>query len=241
MQYWMNSSAASPETSPDGVETTTFFCAERGCAEFDQRILRFTGPSAERSDADSDEVLYVLAGHGVATVGGESHDLAEGTAVFVAHGTPWRVDDAAGLDLLSVLVHDPLPVDSATHALVHVEGERGGATAGREFRLLATPEVGCSSVTQFVGYIPVGRAPDHFHKYDEVVYVLDGTGELHIGGESRPLRPGSCVHLPARLVHSLENSGPEQMEVLGVFRPAGSPAEAYYPDGTAAAVPTEES
>jgi hypothetical protein len=27
------------------------------------------------------------------------------------------------------------------------------------------------------------------------------------------------------------------MRVLGVFRPAGSPAEAYYPDGTAAVVP----
>jgi hypothetical protein len=25
--------------------------------------------------------------------------------------------------------------------------------------------------------------------------------------------------------------------VLGVFRPAGSPAEAYYPDGSAAVVP----
>ena len=242
MQYWLDSSAAASETSlDDGVETTTFFCAERGCAEFDQRRLRFTGPSAERTDAESDEVLYVLAGHGVATIGGESHDLAVGTGVFVARGTPWRVDDAAGLDVLSVLVRDPLAANGATHAIVHVEGERGGATAGREFRLLATPEVGCSSVTQFVGYIPVGRAPDHFHKYDEVVYVLDGTGELHIGGESRPLRPGSCVHLPARLVHSLENSGPEQMAVLGVFRPAGSPAEAYYPDGTAAAVPTEES
>lgn len=242
MQFWLDSSTAASETSPDdGVVTTTFFCAERGCAEFDQRRLRFTGPSAERRDADSDEVLYVLAGHGVATIAGESHDLAAGTAVFVARGTPWRVDDAASLDVLSVLVRDPLPDGGATHALVHVEGERGGATAGREFRLLSTPEVGCASVTQFVGYIPVGRAPDHFHTYDEVVYVLAGTGELHIGGESRPLRPGTCVHLPARLVHSLENSGPEQMAVLGVFRPAGSPAEAYYPDGTAAAVPTQES
>jgi hypothetical protein len=27
------------------------------------------------------------------------------------------------------------------------------------------------------------------------------------------------------------------MNVLGVFRPAGSPAEAYYPDGTPAVVP----
>ena len=48
------------------------------------------------------------------------------------------------------------------------------------------------------------------------------------------------MHLPARLVHCLENVGPGEMLVLGVFRPAGSPAEAYYPDGTAAVVPTKE-
>jgi quercetin dioxygenase-like cupin family protein len=89
-------------------------------------------------------------------------------------------------------------------------------------------------VTQFVGFIPIGRAPDHFHTYDEVVYVLQGTGALHIDGETAPLVAGSAVHLPARLVHCLENTGPGEMHVLGVFRPAGSPAEAYYPDGTRA-------
>ena len=31
--------------------------------------------------------------------------------------------------------------------------------------------------------------------------------------------------------------GDGDMLVLGVFRPAGSPAEAYYPDGTLAVVP----
>ena len=241
MRYWLDRGAAASEApAADGVETTLLFGAERGCAEFDQRVLRFTGPSDERRDDGSDEVLFVLAGHGVATIGGDGHELEPGTGAYVARGTAWRVDDAAGLDVLSVLVHAPLPADGATHALVHVEGERGGATAGREFRLLSTPDVGCRSVTQFVGYIPVGRAPDHFHTYDEVVYVLDGSGELHIGGESRPLHPGACVHLPARLVHSLENLGPGTMSVLGVFRPAGSPAEAYYPDGTAAVVPSKE-
>jgi hypothetical protein len=29
------------------------------------------------------------------------------------------------------------------------------------------------------------------------------------------------------------------MQLLGVFRPAGSPAEAYYPDGTLATYPEE--
>jgi mannose-6-phosphate isomerase-like protein (cupin superfamily) len=203
--------------------------------EFEQRLLRFDGPSEERRDADRDEVLYVLEGSAVATVGGEGQQLEPGTGVFVARGTPWQVESADGLKVLSVLVEEPLPA-AAAHAVI-AGGERGTATAGREFTLLARPENGCASVTQFVGYIPPGRAPDHFHRYDEVVYVLAGEGAFHVDGESAPLRAGSCVHLPARLVHCLENHGPGEMRVLGVFRPAGSPAEAYYPDGSPAAVP----
>jgi len=72
-----------------------------------------------------------------------------------------------------------------------------------------------------------------------VLYILEGEGVLHIAGEHAPLMPGSCVHLPAGLVHCLENSGADELRLLGVFRPAGSPAEAYYPDGTPAAYPEE--
>jgi mannose-6-phosphate isomerase-like protein (cupin superfamily) len=203
--------------------------------EFEQRLLSFDGAAGERHDDERDEVLYVLGGSGTMTVGGESRELEPGTGVFVARGTAWQVESADGLELLSVLVEEPLPA-SASHAVI-ASGERGTATAGREFTLLAHPENGCESVTQFRGYIPVGRAPDHFHRYDEVVYVLTGEGAFHVDGESAPLRAGSCIHLPARLVHCLENVGPGEMQVLGVFRPAGSPAEAYYPDGSAAVVP----
>jgi mannose-6-phosphate isomerase-like protein (cupin superfamily) len=202
--------------------------------EFQQRLLRFEGDGDERKDDERDEVLYVLEGSGAVTVGGERRELEPGAGVFVARGTSWQIESAAGLKVLSVLVEDPLPA-SASHAVI-ARGERGAATAGREFSLLAHPANGCESVTQFVGYIPVGRAPDHFHKYDEVVYVLAGEGAFHVDGETAALRPGSCVHLPAGLIHCLENSGPGEMRVLGVFRPAGSPAEAYYPDGSAAVV-----
>src|SRR5438874_1825630 len=95
-------------------------------------------------------------------------------------------------------------------------------------------ERGCEEFEQDVlrfGGPSEARASD---TYDEIVYVLEGEGALHIDGETAPLRVGSCVHLPARLVHCLENTGPGEMHVLGVFRPAGSPAEAYYPDGTKA-------
>jgi quercetin dioxygenase-like cupin family protein len=206
-----------------------------GCPEFRQRLLRFDAAGEERQDDARDEVLYVLEGTASVNIGGETHRLEPGGAVFAARGTAWRIDGADGLVLLSVLVEEPLPAD-ATHAVLAC-GERGVATAGREFDLLARPENGCASVTQFVGHIPVGRAPDHFHLYDEVVYVLGGNGAFHVDGETVELREGSCVHLPARLVHCLENVGPGEMTVLGVFRPAGSPAEAYYPDGAPAVVP----
>ena len=202
--------------------------------EFRQRLLRFDGAGDEHRDDERDEVLYVLEGSAVVTVGNEKQDLEPGTAVFVARGTAWQVESAAGLKLLSVLIEQPLRA-SANHAVI-ASGERGSATAGREFSLLAHPENGCESVTQFVGYIPPGRAPDHFHLYDEIVYVLAGEGAFHVDGESAALRAGSCIHLPARLIHCLENHGPGEMQVLGVFRPAGSPAEAYYPDGSAAVV-----
>jgi quercetin dioxygenase-like cupin family protein len=233
MKYAISAHEAPPEA---GIRR--LFDAARGCDHFSQRLLELgPGPSPERRDDAADEVLYVLAGSGRIQIGGVERRLAPGTAVFVARGTAWSVAVDEPLSIVSVLVHEPAPA-SAPHALVDLAAvERQSATAGRQFLLGATPEVGCESVTQFIGLIPQGRAPDHFHTYDEVIYVLEGEGVLEIGGERAPLAPGSCIHLPARLVHCLANTGDREMRVLGIFRPAGSPAEAYYPDGTPAVVP----
>lgn len=203
---------------------------------FTQRV----GPLAgDHREDDADEVVYVLTGNGALTVEGASHALRAGVAVFVARGTPWSAEgDARGV---SVLIHAPEP--SSGHAVIDLDAvEAGSATAGRAFLLGATPEAGCASATQFVGLVPPGRAPDHFHTYDEVIYVLEGTGFVEIDGEQAPLGPGSCIHLPARLVHCVANTGDSELRLLGVFRPAGSPAEAYYPDGTPAVMsPSNES
>jgi quercetin dioxygenase-like cupin family protein len=238
MEYCLQETdAALPSREDEDAEVRRLFDAATGCERFSQRLLSFrAGSSRERLDAASDEVLYVLRGAATVAIAGEREDLHPGTALFVAAGTPWSLDASEELDLVSVLVHEPLPASSG-HAVVDVAADAThGATAGREFSLGMTPEVGCESVTQFVGLIPPGRAPDHYHRYDEVIYVLEGTGVLHVDADRAPLLPGSCIHLPARLVHCLENGGEREMKVLGVFRPAGSPAEAYYPDGTLAVV-----
>src|SRR6202022_712097 len=94
----------------------------------------------------------------------------------------------------------------------------------RSFRVLVSPEVGCRRMTQFTGVIPTGRAPLHAHPHEEAVYILAGTGRLWI--ENDPvgdLRPGSIVFFPIGVRHTLENTGVEDMKVLGAFSPAGSP------------------
>jgi mannose-6-phosphate isomerase-like protein (cupin superfamily) len=226
---WLNS---------DGAAVLPLFDDARGCKKFAQRILRFRqGQSSRRSGGASDEVLYVLDGTGSATVGGAEVPLRTGVGMFVRGDTAWSVDADGALDVLSVLVHDPEPAPDATVTVDLLAEARLDATAARQFVLGVRAETGCPSVTQFIGFVPPGRAPDHFHRYDEVLYVLEGQGSLHIGGEDAPLAPGVCVHLPATLVHCLENTGDSELQLLGVFRPSGSPADAYYPDGTPAVYP----
>jgi mannose-6-phosphate isomerase-like protein (cupin superfamily) len=195
---------------------------------FTQRLADLDG---DLGDHDADELVFVLSGTGNAVIAGDERALRPGISLSIPAGTSWTASGDARA--ISVLVHDPDPSDGP--AVVDCdEVEKGTATAGRQF-VLGAP---CASATQFIGLIPAGRAPDHFHYYDEVIYVLEGEGYLDVSGEQAPIRPGTCIHLPKTLVHSLANTGKGDMRVLGVFRPAGSPAEAYYPDGTAAVVPT---
>jgi quercetin dioxygenase-like cupin family protein len=63
---------------------------------------------------------------------------------------------------------------------------------------------------------------------------------MHVDGAHHPLTAGSSIQLPARTVHCLENTGNAVMRIAAVFRPAGSPAAAYYPDGTPAYTPLQE-
>ena len=225
--------------SGDTGASRTAFDAANGSEHLIERVIRFApGRSQPRDPGACEEVLFVLEGRGALLLDGERHELELETGAYVRPGERYEIESPGPDDLhiVSVLVPEP-PRDAAATgerrvAVRLADQEARGATGSREFRLVVDPHTGCPSVTQFVGYIPPGRAPDHYHTYDEVIYVLDGEGMLHIGGESAPIRRGSCIHLTPKLVHSLENRGPETMRVLGVFRPAGSPAEAYYPDGT---------
>jgi quercetin dioxygenase-like cupin family protein len=194
--------------------------------------------SLARDTGSAEEVLFVLEGAGTLTLDGRDYELEPESGAYLAPDEHYEL--RGELTVVAVRISDPEPpapvAGAARRAVVRRldEQQAHAATGAREFRIVADPATGLRSATQFVGYIPVGRAPDHFHTYDEVIHVLDGEGVMRVGGDERPLGPGTAIELPARTVHCLENTGDRVMRVVAVFRPAGSPAAAYYPDGTPA-------
>jgi mannose-6-phosphate isomerase-like protein (cupin superfamily) len=198
-----------------------------------------SGGSGTRATGGAEEVLFVLSGHGTLRADGTAHALEPESGAYIPAGHRYELSAPSDEELLLVSVRVPDPVldgadqpDPVVRRLA--DQEAGEATSDRWFRIISDPGTGLRSATHFVGYIPPGRAPDHFHTYDEVIYVLDGRGAFHVADQSWPVGSGSCIALPARAVHCLENTGQEAMRVVAVFRPAGSPAAAYYPDGTPA-------
>ena len=202
-----------------------------GAERLEQRVIRFApGRSLPRSEPEKQEVLFVVSGSGTLEVDGQSHALEPWTGAFVAPGEEYRIDTQDGMVVVSVVAEESeLGVGDPRRVTVRYEDQPAlPASPNREFRYLVNQDAGCLDVTQFVGVIPPGKAPEHSHTYDEVVYILEGTGVYHIAGEVVPLAAGTCLHLPPYVRHCIENSGSADMKVLGVFHPSGDPASRAY-------------
>ena len=210
--------------------------ADTGSQLLEQHVVRYApGRSLPRGEAGRDELLFVVSGAGTLELEGEPHTLEPDSGVYVRAGERYSVDNEGPADLL--VVSTTVPVEqvyrSPREVIVRFADQPElRADAKRTFRYLVNQDAGCMDATQFVGIVEPCRAPDHSHAYDEVGYIVEGNGFAHIGGESIPLRPGSCFHLPPEQVHCIENTGPGVMRILGVFHPSGDPASRAYEDNS---------
>jgi mannose-6-phosphate isomerase-like protein (cupin superfamily) len=194
-----------------------------------QRVERFgRGRSTARELSGDQEVLYVVSGRGRLHVDGRGHHLEPDTGAFVAAGEEYEIENDGDEELVLVCVRAPQEAgaqpDPERRTVRFVDREPLPAKPNREFRYLVNQDLGCLDVTQFIGLIPPGRAPMHSHTYDEVIYVVEGMGVLHVDAVQTPIAAGSCIHLPPYEEHCLENTGATTMRVLGVFHPSGDPA-----------------
>jgi quercetin dioxygenase-like cupin family protein len=190
-------------------------------------------------DPERDSLLFTFAGSGSITLGSETLPLAAGTAGLVLAGEEAQLEAAIELAAICAAIgpesdrHAPIGPRELVAALDHARSEK--ATGARSFQILFGPHNGSTRATLFAGFIPPGKAPWHYHLYDEIVWVPDGPGRLHIGDSTEELGPGSTFRLRPRQVHIVENlSASAEMTVIGIFTPAGSPSAAYLTPDVAA-------
>jgi mannose-6-phosphate isomerase-like protein (cupin superfamily) len=237
-----------PATRRGGLSVWRHVGREHGATEISLSIIELAPDSAAAwRNGECDEALSVLDGRGALIFDGERHPLKPGTGIYVRPHDRVHIESDGGsaLTVASSRCPDPGPeihfedansptARSAAHRspVVRFEDqptERAGD--GRWFRVLVDAKTGCAQVTQFIGFIPPGRAPEHFHEYEEVACILAGVGRFWSGDSSTPIAAGSCLYLPRRQPHCLENTGTENLQLCGVFYPAGSPAARYHPGG----------
>lgn len=179
-------------------------------------------------------------------IDGQLYEVDPDTGIYLRPGETFAVKNPGPDSIVIVSCRCPEPEsapefvtpvatpssDSASSTrppLVRLADRPAQPTADRWYRVLVNDEIGSTQATQFVGSIPPGRAPDHFHQYEEVLFILRGVGRMWAGETNTPIAPGSCIYLPKGQVHCVENTGTDELRLLGVFYPAGSPSVRYDP------------
>ena len=206
---------------------------ENGAEAISLRILEFgPGRSPDLKDREGDEVIYALEGDCAVFIDEVGYKVGPETGIYLRPGQTVSVNNTGSGVVRFVSAQCPegsASKPSEQPPIVRLADRRALPTADRWYRVLVDDEIGSEQVTQFVGSIPPGRAPDHFHEYEEVLFILRGEGRMWAGETNTPIGVGSCVYLPRRQVHCVENTGDGELRLLGVFYPAGSPAVRYEP------------
>jgi mannose-6-phosphate isomerase-like protein (cupin superfamily) len=216
-----------PEPRPESpVRARPVLTESFGCTYLTETVLAIEpGTTPPRESGRHEELLFVLGGSGRLLLDGATYAFGPESGIHIGPGRTYRLAVDEPAEIVTVQVTEPAGEEVKTgdrRTVCRLEDQDvGQATAGREYRILADPSTGFRSGTHFVGDVPTGEpAPLHYHRYHEVIY------------------PGACIHLPARTLHQVENTGDVPIREVAVFVPAGSPAAAYLPDGTSA-YPTE--
>ncbi len=214
-----------------------------GARDIAQTISHYErGTAPVQYNAASEEVLYVFSGSGICQIDKIAYDIRPGSAIYIPPQAQYQIENPNDdlLKIVSVCCPEEAKVETtddiaegrvnigdARNLVIH-ESERAAiATGDRSFHLLVHKDLGCERVTQFLGVIPPSRAPRHFHTYEEAIYILQGSGIVWADDERCEFTAGTSIYLPPGQRHCLENPGTEEVRLLGVFYPSGSPAVNY--------------
>ena len=94
---------------------------------------------------------------------------------------------------------------------------------GLEMRVLLTTETTGGAISVIMAWHKPGEGPpDHVHfRQEEMFFIVEGTYELTVGGETSTAGPGTVVFIPHNVVHRFRNVGDATACMLDWSLPGG--------------------
>jgi mannose-6-phosphate isomerase-like protein (cupin superfamily) len=80
---------------------------------------------------------------------------------------------------------------------------------GLDIKVLLPTEATGGALSVLMGWIKPGEGPgDHVHfNREEIFFIVEGTYELAVGGQTTTVGPGTIVFIPRNTVHRFKNVG----------------------------------
>ena len=105
---------------------------------------------------------------------------------------------------------------------------------GRDYKLLASEDtLGCKNLCMGVSFFPPKKnGPSHAHHIEEeVIYCLEGEGEIILNNNPIKIKPGAVVYIPPDSIHSVNNLSSKNIKLVFIFSPStkiGSYKDLWY-------------
>jgi len=94
---------------------------------------------------------------------------------------------------------------------------------GLDIKVLLSTEAAGGAISVLMGWHKPGEGPpDHVHfKQEEMFFIVEGTYELTVGGQTSTAGPGTIVFIPRNTVHRFKNVGDTTACMLDWTLPGG--------------------
>jgi mannose-6-phosphate isomerase-like protein (cupin superfamily)/CDGSH-type Zn-finger protein len=205
-----------------------------------QTFMRVAGAASPvMSFGASDTILFVASGSGTVTISGRPFTVTATDGLYIRPGEAFQLaaTQDSQLDIFATnCPHAELQwVEAMPEAfdiacpqrIVSVDAAQRTAMGPRYFQLLVDKRIGSQVITQFIGHIPRSKAAPHRHLYEEAILVLNGSGCMWTEDRKVAVSTGDVIFLPRKQLHSLQATGDDGMDVVGVICPGDNPSINY--------------
>ncbi|MGI6113023.1 MAG: cupin domain-containing protein [Mahellales bacterium] len=107
--------------------------------------------------------------------------------------------------------------------VIHEDEVRAVSLPGREHKMIIGPGLFGNARNMSFGvakFPPLSHAPSHVHEEaEEIIYFLQGSGQMYFDGQPQRVEPGCCVYVPKKVRHSIKNDSDRPMKLCYVFSP----------------------